>query len=89
MRFNALGILDLVVAVSLGVLLGPSWLLGGTPSTEALTLLPLALVPTAAVPLMIALHLVSLRRLRAAGDRVEASPTAMWRPPGSPEAARS
>src|SRR5919197_2833953 len=64
-RFNLLGILDLVVAVSFGVLLGPPWLLAGTPSTEALRLLPLALIPTAAVPLAVALHIVSLRRLPA------------------------
>jgi hypothetical protein len=66
--FNLLGILDLVVALSIGFLagLGPWRPLEVTPSTEPLTLLPLALVPTVAVPLSIALHLVSLRRLRAA-----------------------
>ena len=61
-RFNLLGILDLVVAVTIAVAatLGP---VGITPSTEPLTLLPLALVATVAVPLAVALHLVSLRRL--------------------------
>jgi hypothetical protein len=63
-RFNLLGILDLVVAGILGFLL--LGLIEVTPSTEALTLLPLALIPTAAVPLTIALHIVSLRRLGAA-----------------------
>jgi hypothetical protein len=64
--FNVLGIVDLAVAVSIGFLagLGPSRLLHVTPSTEAVTLLPLALIPTTAVPLAIALHVVSLRRLR-------------------------
>ena len=75
-RFHVLGLLDLVVAVSLGVLLGLPGLLEVTPSTEALTLLPLALIPTAAVPLAIALHVVSLRRLRIAVQCVEASNTA-------------
>jgi hypothetical protein len=56
-RFNVLGILDLIVAGILGFLL--------LPSTAPLTLLPLALIPTAAVPLAVALHIVSLRRLRA------------------------
>jgi hypothetical protein len=62
-RFNLLAILDLVVAVSIAVMasLGP---LEVTPSTEVLTLLPLALIPTVAVPLAIALSVVSLRRLR-------------------------
>jgi hypothetical protein len=36
-----------------------------TPSTAPLFVLPLALVPTTAVPLAVALHIVSLRRLRA------------------------
>jgi hypothetical protein len=60
-RFNVLGILDLVVAGIMGFLL--LGLIEVTPSTEALTLLPLALIPTAAVPLTVALHIVSLRRL--------------------------
>ncbi len=88
-RFNVLGLLDLVVAVSLGALLGLPGLLDVTPSTEALRLLPLALIPTAAVPLAIALHLVSLRRLRPAVVRVEASNPAAWHPSGSSQAARS
>jgi hypothetical protein len=73
--FNLFGILDLVVALSVGFLagLGPWRPLEVTPSTEPLSLLPLALVPTVAVPLSLALHLASLRRLRAAarpeGDR--------------------
>jgi hypothetical protein len=62
-RFNVLGILDLIVAGVIGfLLLGP---IEVTPSTEPLTLLPLALIPTAAVPLAVALHVVSLRRLPA------------------------
>jgi hypothetical protein len=68
--FNLFGILDLVVALGIGFLagLGPWRPLEVTPSTEPLSLLPLALVPTVAVPLAIALHLVSLRRLRAAAQ---------------------
>jgi hypothetical protein len=66
--FNLFGILDLVVALTIGFLagLGPWRPLEVTPSTEPLSLLPLALVPTVAVPLSLALHLVSLRRLHAA-----------------------
>jgi hypothetical protein len=66
--FNLFGLLDLVVALTIGFLagLGPWRPLEVTPSTEPLSLLPLALVPTVAVPLAIALHLVSLSRLRAA-----------------------
>ncbi|MGP3963056.1 hypothetical protein ACTWPT_44415 [Nonomuraea sp. 3N208] len=65
--FNVLGIVDLVVAVTIGFLagLGPFRPLDVTPTTEALSLLPLTLVATGAVPVALALHIVSLRRLRA------------------------
>jgi hypothetical protein len=46
-RFNVLGILDLAIAGIIGFLL--------LPSTAPLTLLPLALIPTTAVPLAVAL----------------------------------
>jgi hypothetical protein len=66
--FNVLGIVDLAVAVGIGFLAapGPANLLSVTPSTEAVTMLPLVLVPATAVPLALALHLVSLARLRRA-----------------------
>jgi hypothetical protein len=66
--FNVLGLVDLAVALGIGFLAGtgPTNLLHVVPSTEALTMLPLALIPTTAVPLAVALHLVSLRRLRTA-----------------------
>jgi hypothetical protein len=64
--FNLLGIVDLLVAVTIGALAGPgpAQLLHVTPSTLVLTELPLALVPTAAVPLAVALHVTCLARLR-------------------------
>jgi hypothetical protein len=64
--FNILGLADLVIAVSIGVLAGlvPAQVLEVTPSTLALTVLPLALIPTTAVPLAAALHVTSLARLR-------------------------
>jgi hypothetical protein len=63
-RFHVLGILDLIIAASIGFLL--FGLVEVTPSTEPLRLLPLALIPTVPVPLALALHIVSLRRLRTA-----------------------
>src|SRR3712207_5496059 len=68
-RFNVLGILDLIVAGIIGFLLLE--LVEVTPSTAPLFLLPLALIPTAAVPLAVALHIVSLRRLRSAAKSEE------------------
>lgn len=66
--FNIFGIVDLVVAVGIGVMagLGPSQLLDVTPSTAAVAMLPLVLIPTTAVPLALALHVVSLGKLRLA-----------------------
>jgi hypothetical protein len=58
-RFHVLGILDLVVAAGIAAMVTYG-LLEVTPSTELLRLLPLALVPTAAVPLAVALHVASL-----------------------------
>jgi hypothetical protein len=64
LRFNVLGILDLIVAGSIGLLLFR--VVEVTPSTALLFVLPLALIPTVPVPLALALHIVSLRRLRTA-----------------------
>jgi len=63
-RFNVLGILDLIVAVSIAFLLFE--FVEVTLSTAPLTLIPLALIPTAPVPLAVALHIVSLHQLRTA-----------------------
>jgi hypothetical protein len=64
--FNIFGILDLVVAVTVGFLAGqgPLQVLHVAPSTLALTELPLALIPTTGVSLALALHVTSLRLLR-------------------------
>jgi hypothetical protein len=71
--WNLLGLLDLVVAVTVGVAAsGPLRLLSVTPSTAALGVLPLVLVPTFLVPLAAILHLVSLRTLAASRATVRA-----------------
>lgn len=72
-HFHVLGIVDLVIALGIGFLsgLGSYQPFAVTPSTEPLGLLPLVLVPTVAVPLTIALHIVSLRRLRTATQHAE------------------
>lgn len=64
-RWNVLGIADLVVAVTMGVLTTPGPLhlpALGVPSAGIITL-PLVLVPTIAVPFSILLHLIGLHRL--------------------------
>jgi hypothetical protein len=68
--FNALGIVDIVVALSLGALVN---LVGTGSSGSALGVLPLVLIPTTALPLTATMHIVSLRRLTitsSSSDRV-------------------
>jgi len=70
--FNVLGLLDLVVAVGLGMTIspGPTQLFQLMPSGEVLTHFPLVLVPTFLVPLAVMVHVVSLRQLLGAPWRV-------------------
>jgi len=53
---------DLVVALTLGTLTGFQ-LVNVTPSGAPISELPLALIPTAAVPLLFALHVTSVSGL--------------------------
>jgi hypothetical protein len=59
---SAFGMTDLVVALTLGTLTGFQ-LVNVTPSGSLISELPLALVPTAAVPLLFALHVTSVAAL--------------------------
>ena len=78
---NAFGMTDLVVALTLGAVTAYQ-LIHVTPSGAPISELPLALIPTAAVPLLFALHLTSVpallrtRRtpLRATAPRTAAAP---------------
>ncbi len=74
--FNVFGLLDLADAVTLGLLGGLTAhpILAMSPSTVAMSLLPLALIPTAVVPLDAALHVLSLARLRRARRSAATTP---------------
>lgn len=63
--FNLFGMVDLVVAVGLGMMTspGPAQVFQTTPTSELATRFPLALVPTFLVPLAFTLHVVSLWQL--------------------------
>lgn len=63
--WNILGIIDLVIAIGTGFLSFPRPIqfIPTNPSTEMLSLLPLAFVPLFMVPLAILLHMLSLRTL--------------------------
>lgn len=65
--FNVLGLTDLLVAVTLGVTTnrGPAQLFITAPSSSLLGQFPLALVPTFLVPIVMVLHVISLRQLTA------------------------
>ena len=63
--WNVLGVADLVIAVTSGVLHGrsPIGLLAGPVTTDVVTRYPLSLIPTFLVPLALMLHLATFRRL--------------------------
>ena len=63
--WNVLGILDLVTAVSLGVLASatPVGALAGDVTTRLMGQFPLSLVPTFFVPLLLIVHLIALSRV--------------------------
>jgi hypothetical protein len=75
--FNVLGIVDLVNALALGGLTGYG-IVHSSPPNDALPLLPVVLIPTAGVPLLLVLHIISLRRLASMSRTQEpaATPTA-------------
>lgn len=64
--WNAYGLLDLVVAVGLGVVSapGPTQLIIATPGTTIMTTLPWLLIPAFLVPLLACTHLAVFYRLR-------------------------
>ena len=60
--FNAFGMTDLISALTLGALTAYQ-IVSVTPSGTPISELPLALIPTAAVPLLFALHITSVSAL--------------------------
>ncbi|MGE3512484.1 MAG: hypothetical protein AB7N65_26775, partial [Vicinamibacterales bacterium] len=65
--WNVLGALDLVVAVSLGILSAPGTplrIFADGPGTEAMTMLPWAFVPAMIVPLFLLIHLTIADKLK-------------------------
>jgi hypothetical protein len=77
---NIGGILDFVVALSVGFLASttPFRLIFATPSTDLVTVLPLVLIPAFGVPLFLLLHIASLGALQTAmrKGRLEGRPPA-------------
>jgi hypothetical protein len=75
LAWNALGLADLTVAVTMGALSadGAVRVFTSAPSTAAMAELPLSLIPTFAVPIFVLLHLASLSGLRAAARDARAA----------------
>jgi hypothetical protein len=73
--WNALGLVDLGLALTLGVGTGPSQLgfIPAMPRSTLFSLAPFAVVPSFIVPLDITLHLLSLRGLLARRARLAAN----------------
>jgi hypothetical protein len=66
--WNILGLGDLVMAIVLGVTAAPGalHLIATNPTTLAMSIIPMVLVPTFMVPLSMWLHIISLRSLTTA-----------------------
>jgi uncharacterized protein (DUF2141 family) len=69
--WNVVGLIDLIVAVGMGVLTAPGRLqqLALDAPNSLITAFPLVLIPTFLVPMSILLHLLSLRRLTSGRAR--------------------
>jgi hypothetical protein len=77
--WNGLGILDLVNAVTLGILYSRSsvGILAGTTTTALMSEFPRNLIPTFLVPLFVIIHIVALdrsREVQAAGEGTPSRP---------------
>ncbi len=77
--WNVIGLLDLLVAVSLGVTStpGPLQVIHATPDARIMTTLPWLLIPGFLVPILMATHLALFYRLRV---EVESKPGVLARP---------
>jgi hypothetical protein len=64
--WNILGLVDLVVAVTMGFLTSPSAIapIEVHPTSELITMMPMVMIPVYMVPLSILLHIASLVKLR-------------------------
>lgn len=74
--WNAFGMLDLVVAIALGVISAngsPLQLIHAGAGSEAVQMLPWSLIPTVLVPMFLIVHAVIFAQLARAGRGAEAS----------------
>jgi hypothetical protein len=81
--WNALGVADLVIAVTLGTLSqpGPLQVFSGPPDGSPMTTLPWLIIPGFLVPMLLFVHIVIFDRLLGKSQSSDSS--AMWRGPGA------
>jgi hypothetical protein len=77
--WNALGVVDLVVALTLGPLSapGPLQVFVGPPDSSPMTTLPWLIIPGFLVPILMFIHIVIFTRLLAKTQTSE--PAKVWR----------
>ena len=63
LRWNSFGLLDFLVAVTVGTALRSTWL-GSDITTDPMAFLPLSLIPTLVVPFFMITHLIIFLQLR-------------------------
>ena len=75
LAWNVLGVIDLVLAVTLGIMTSPGspLAIGVIPTSSALLMPPLVVVPAFLVPFYLLLHMISLRYLALTRRPVEMS----------------
>jgi len=76
--WTVLGVLDLVMAITLGILSSatPLGIFAGSLTTRIMSQFPLSLIPTFFVPLLLILHIISLIRVSREGSEVRSSANA-------------
>ncbi|MDQ4105096.1 MAG: hypothetical protein M3186_15800 [Actinomycetota bacterium] len=87
--FHALGLLDLAMALTLGVMSAPGVLqvFAGEPNTVPMTVLPEVLVPTFLLPIGVIIHITVLRILARQPSLAAIRPGTSASPEGTPQAA--
>ena len=69
--WNVLGLVDLVMAVTLGILSSdsPVGILAGEVTTRPMGQFPLSLIPTFFVPVLLIFHLIALAQIRISVEK--------------------
>ena len=67
LTWNSFGLMDFLIAISVGTALRSAWL-GSEIPTDPMAFLPLSLIPTLIVPFYMITHLIIFLQLRKSGE---------------------